>query len=256
MTLLTLEINDAGITAAIGHPPRLVPVDDDSLESPGFAVVDRKKMLVGHAARKKAHLSPRFTFDAFWDHLSTEPLPQRLPRVRSHAEMAYLHLERIWNRAKPGVDEVVMAVPAHFDQHCLGIILSIARELSMPLRGFVALAVAAVDRIPPRGDVLHMDIHQHRLEITHLAIDDRIRLEDSRWLEEKGLLHLHRRWAEIVAAEFVQTTRFDPLHRAATEQELFDRLPALLFELIEPHHKSPHLFVLTYNKREHEISVS
>ncbi len=253
MTLLTLEMNDTGITAAVGHPPRLVPVDDDSLQSPGFAVVDRKQLLVGTAARKQAHLSPRFTFDAFWDHLSTEPLPQRLPRIRSHAEMAYLHLERIWHRTQPGVDEVVMAVPAHFDQHSLGIIVSIARELAMPLRGFVALAVAAVDRMPPGSALLHMDIHQHRLEITRLAVDERIGLEDSRWLEEKGLLHLQRRWAEAVAAEFVQTTRFDPLHRAATEQELYDRLPALLGDVKR---RGSAVFEMRSGQAVHRVTVT
>ncbi len=231
MTLLTLEINDTGIMAAVGRPAQLLPVDGDALQSPGFAVVERKQVLVGRAARDRAHLAPRFTFDAFWDRLQTDPLPQRLPRARSHAEMAYLHLAQIWQQVRPGVDEVVMAVPPHFDRHAMGIIVSIARELSMPLRGFTSLAVAAADRVPDGGCLLHMDLHLHRLEITRLEVDDRICLQDSRWLEEKGLVLLQRRWAEALASEFVQTTRFDPLHRAVTEQELYDRLPGLLAEV-------------------------
>jgi len=253
MTLLTLEINDIGIMAAAGQPPRLLPVDQDSLQSPGFAVADRKKLVVGRTARKQAHLSPRFTFDAFWDHLSTETLPQRLPRIRSHAEIAYLHLEQIWKKTRPGVDEVVMAVPVHFDQHSLGIILSIARELSIPLRGFVALATAAANQVPPGGTLLHMDLHLHRFEVTRMAIDDRISPGDSRWLEEKGLLHLQRRWAESVATEFVQTTRFDPLHRATTEQELYDRLPALLADI---QNQGSAVFEMRSGQAVHRMTIS
>jgi len=253
MTLLTLEINDTGIMAAVGRPARLLPVDGDALQSPGFAVVERKQVVVGCAARGRAHLSPRFTFDAFWDHLSTDPLPQRLPRVRSHAEMAYLHLAHIWRQVRPGVDEVVMAVPAHFDRHAMGIIVSIARDLAMPLRGFTALAVAAADRVPGAGRLLHMDLHLHRLEITRLSVGDRLGLEDSRWLEEKGLLHLQRRWAEALAAEFVQTTRFDPLHRAATEQELYDRLPDLLAEV---NRDGSSVFEMRSGQAVHRITVT
>lgn len=253
MTLLTLEINDIGIMAAAGQPPRLLPVDQDSLQSPGFAVADRKNLVVGHTARRQAHLSPRFTFDAFWDQLSTETLPQRLPRIRSHAEMAYRHLEQVWENTMPGVDEAIMAVPAHFDRHSLGILLSIARELSIPLRGFVALATAAVNRVPSGGALLHMDIHLHRLEITRLVVDDRISLEDSRWLEEKGMLHLQRRWAESVATEFVQTTRFDPLHRAATEQELYDRLPTLLADI---RNQGSAVFEMRSGQALHRVTVN
>jgi hypothetical protein len=36
---------------------------------------------------------------------------------------------------------------------------------------------------------------------------------------------------DAVAEEFVRSTRFDPLHQAFTEQELYDRLPVILTEL-------------------------
>lgn len=231
MTLLAIEISDTGIIAAAGQPPRLLPVDGENMESPGFALADRKKMLAGVAARQQAHLLPRLIFDAFWDQLNTEALSRPLPRIGTHAEIAYFHLQRIWKRVPLGISEVVMAVPAHFDQHQLGIILSIAKELSMPLKGFVALAIAAARQIPETGPLLHLDVHLHRLEITRMTVNERISLEDSRWLEEKGLIYLYRQWAETVAAEFVQTTRFDPLHRAATEQTLYDRLPDLLGDI-------------------------
>jgi hypothetical protein len=46
--------------------------------------------------------------------------------------------------------------------------------------------------------------------------------------EECGLDRLYNDWVKAIADEFVRLTRFDPLHQAATEQALFNRLPHLL----------------------------
>jgi hypothetical protein len=46
--------------------------------------------------------------------------------------------------------------------------------------------------------------------------------------ERLGLSALHKAWAQRIASEFVRTTRFDPLHRAETEQALYDAVPGWL----------------------------
>ena len=76
--------------------------------------------------------------------------------------------------------------------------------------------------------ILHLDIHLHRIEIIYLKQGDYLTVADSIAITEKGLVHLYREWVEAIAQEFVRNTRFDPLHKAASEQELYDRLPAVL----------------------------
>jgi hypothetical protein len=53
-------------------------------------------------------------------------------------------------------------------------------------------------------------------------------LRDTATTGEKGLLYLYREFADAIAREFVHTTRFDPFHQAASEQELYDRLPGIV----------------------------
>jgi hypothetical protein len=115
----------------------------------------------------------------------------------------------------------------------------------MPVKGFIPIALAAAgtpDRqatllnldIPKpdrQATLLHLDIHLHRTEIIVLSQDEHLTFEKSETVEEKGLADLHRAWVEAIAAEFVRTTRFDPLHQASSEQELFDRLPAVLEQI-------------------------
>ena len=96
MGLIGLELNDAGIIAAAGTPDRLLEIDGPATESPGFALPEKKRLLVGKEAEGKAHLFPRQILHRFWDQLDTEPLEQPAKYApRNHAEIVYHHLSRI-----------------------------------------------------------------------------------------------------------------------------------------------------------------
>ena len=101
--------------------------------------------------------------------------------------------------------------------------------------------------------MLHLDIHLHRLEVTYLKQGDQLSMEDSVTGTEKGLIYLHRKWAEAIAQEFVSHTRFDPLHRAASEQELYHRLPGILFNL---QHSPSIAFDMTGGSRSYGITLT
>jgi hypothetical protein len=58
---------------------------------------------------------------------------------------------------------------------------------------------------------------------------------------------------EAVAVEFVRATRFDPLHQAISEQELFDRLPTVLDHL---HRNSAVDFEMTGGSGSYRITVT
>ena len=254
MSLIGIELSDAGIIAAGSEAEKLLPVDGHAWESPGFALPEKTGLLVGKAAESKAHLFPRKILHNFWDHLNTEPLEQPGSHVpQSTAEIAYNHLDSVWQQLQEIGAEVIMAVPAFYDKQQLGLILGIANELSIPVRGFVPLALAASPGARPGKMMLHLDIHMHRLEVTYLKQEEQLSMQDSVTGTDKGLIYLHRKWAEAIAQEFVNSTRFDPLHRAASEQELYDRLPGILFNL---QHSPSIAFDMTGGSRTHGITLA
>ena len=228
MTLLGMELSDAGIMVAAGDPPQLLAVEGPLRESPGFAVQEKGRLLVGKDAESKSRLYPRQVSNHFWDQLNTETLDQPGFLEENNAEIAYAHLAQIWERVKKYGDEVVMAVPGYLNRNHLGFILGMAQELSMPVSGFVNLAVAASADPFPEGTLLCLDIHLHRMEITYLQQNDGLSLEDTVTNTGKGLDFIRKQWVEAIAAEFVRTTRFDPLHQAVTEQDVYDRLPGVM----------------------------
>ena len=138
MGLIGLELNDSGILAAAGNPPELIDLDGQVQESPGFALPQKKGLLVGKSAESKAHYFPRQIMNHFWDQLNTEPLEKTGRHFPiSHAEIVFRHLSLIWQQLKSRGDELVMAVPSFYDREHLGLILGMAQELGMPIKGFM-----------------------------------------------------------------------------------------------------------------------
>jgi hypothetical protein len=231
MTLLGMELSDVGIMVAGGEPAKLMEVDGRDTESPGFALTEDDHLIVGKDAQERVHLNPRLYTNHFWDELNTEILKQPGLEGKNNAELAYLHLSRIWDTVKRHGDELVIAVPGFFTQRQLGLILGIANELSIPVKGFAATAIAASSKPYPGHLLFHLDIHLHRIEITRLEQNDHLLHKGVETLSGKGISYLYSEWVKAVADEFVRTTRFDPFDQAIYEQELYRRLPQVLREL-------------------------
>jgi hypothetical protein len=252
MTFLGLELSDAGIIVAGGNPARLLEVDGQKQESPGFAVPEKKRLLVGNSAASKAHLFPLQVIHRFWDQLNTEPLKQKGRHAQNHAEIACAHLSHIWENIKMHGDEMIVAVPDYYGREQLGLILGMAQELSIPVKGFVSLPIAASSHPWPDAMLLHLDIHLHRFEIVYLHQGEHLTRENSSTVPEISLEQLYRGWVESIAEEFVRTTRFDPLHQAATEQELYNRLPAAL-EIFKSH--PSFIYEISHGKHSYRMTL-
>lgn len=231
MRVLGLEINDAGIMAAEARSGRLLKTDGDSLESPGVALSEKKKLLVGGAADRRVCRSPRSANNAFWDLLDAEPLAQPGYEGLTRADLVYSHLKEVWRAVKAYGDEVIMAVPSFFTQEQLGYLLGMTSELSMPVRGFVTLAVASAPESADSDLIVHVDLSLHRALITFLEPGQRLTQTETLSLPARGVSELVSEWKKSIAGEFVQQTRFDPLYEASSEQELHDRLAAVLAQL-------------------------
>jgi len=253
MSLLGLELSDAGILVAGGKPAGLLEIDGNRVESPGFALAEKQGLTVGVAAERKAHLYPRQIINQFWDQLNIEPLEQPNPFAQNHAEIAFAHFSHIWQTVKHHGKEMVIAVPSFYTREHLGFILGITQELGIPVKGFIPQAVAALPERLPEGLLLHLDLHLHRFEVTRIERAEQLNQKDSISAEGNGLSKLYRRWVDAIAEEFVRSTRFDPLHQAATEQELYDRLPGILRQL---YRNSDVYFEMTGGSKVYHVTLT
>ncbi|MEM6937414.1 MAG: FHA domain-containing protein [Pseudomonadota bacterium] len=217
-----VEFNDAGLLVAADGT--------ELLESPGYLAFEGKNLHVGAAAAQRVKLIPTQTQYAFWEYFASETLPTgQLPQAGlKHADLAYRHLERLWSIVGKDLKQLVLCVPADWGRAELGLLLGICQTLKIPVRALVNVALAASATPQPGRTLMHLDIHLHRLVLSTLDQGPWLSQAAVESTREVGLLRLLDGWAFAAAGAFVQATRFDPLHQAQTEQQLFDRLPAWL----------------------------
>jgi hypothetical protein len=134
--------------------------------------------------------------------------------VRRLAEQAPTSEERVW-----------MAVPARVAAQGLSAMLAIARNLSLPVDGFVDSAVASVAALGLERSAIVLEVGMHHAAATYIDRDGaQVRRRRTVMSERGGLMSFYQGWLELVSTTMVKRTRFDPLHDAATEQQLFDSL--------------------------------
>lgn len=223
--MLVIEVNDAAVTVS--------NKDGLLLESPGYAVMDGDQLYLGGEAQAVARIKPRWTNNYFWARLGVEAIQGATSQVRHHADLAFAHLQSIWQQVGEDDADVVFAVPGSWTAEQLGLLLGFAEELGLRVRSIVDAAVAATASTPESGRLWHLDISLHRILLTEILAGHMLAREKVLVVAEEGLVHFNNLWANAIADQFVQATRFDPMHSAATEQLLHDCLPACLADLGE-----------------------
>ncbi|MEM9530741.1 MAG: FHA domain-containing protein [Pseudomonadota bacterium] len=214
-----LELNDAGL---------LLSADGaELLESPGYAAFEGRTTHFGEAAAQRVKLIPTQSHYAFWDRFSREPLrtPGPVPG-QTQADLVYAHLQWLWNIVGKDLKELLIAVPGDWQREQLALLLGICQSLKLPVRALLATPLAASAGPQPGRRLMHLDLHLHRCVLSTLEQGPWLTVKDAQETHEVGLLRLLDSWSEAAANAFVQATRFDPLHQATTEQQLFDRMPA------------------------------
>jgi len=223
MATIGLELVDAALVA--------VRDGARAAASPGVALLDPQGLLVGEAAAAAARLKPMLAVDRFWADLATDSLVKSAGKAVSHADLAHAHLSLLWNSiGRPG-DQVVLAVPGTMRLHQVGLALGIASSIAMPVAGVVDTAVAACADLAARASVLHLDVQLHQAVLTEMQGTSLLRRGRVEIAPRAGLKAMHSAWAQLISEAMVRRTRFDPLHQAASEQQLYQRLPGWLAAL-------------------------
>jgi hypothetical protein len=235
MTTGIMELNDAGVRVGKGEDRD----GDHHPESPGVALLERKELLLGEAALRHARLHPLQTNSWFWHRLSTEPLSLEHSQFRHHADLAYSHLLSL-HQAIPDCDEIIFALPGSFTRQQMSLLLGIVGQCPFRAVGLVDSAVAACapyvkvatvksgtvkSGTVASGTVVHADLQLHQCVFTQMHTDQQLQRTQVEVLPHSGLFALRDQWAKAIADQFIDQTRFDPLHSATTEQSLHDQLP-------------------------------
>jgi hypothetical protein len=231
MSRIAVELNDSGLQVArdrAGSVPVLA-----GAPSPGFAMLHQGRVLVGDEAARRHRLAPLHAQNRFWYGLGLDALPWSAQGVGTVADLAHAHLASTLAPVVKNDDgaELLLAVPPGYTREQLGLLVGIANECGVVVRGLVDAGLAAVSTVPASPCMLHVDLQLHQATATLVELaraDGLLRRSRYELLPGVGQLAFRQAMATAIATTFVRDTRFDPLHQAATEQQLHDALPGWL----------------------------
>ncbi len=211
-----LELNDCGVTLYRDHTVLH--------RSPGIAVVLDDDVRFGEDALRLSRIHPRQVNQQYFSRLSADPLPVPGRRARNHADLVYLHLMTFKPLVEAEGGDVLLAVPGILSPDQLGVLLGVLQELGIGVAGFVDAAVAAMSTHDVPARAYHLDVMLQRAVITAIDSETELSKTSAQEVPECGLTRLLDAWINVIADRFVSETRFDPLHAAATEQQLFNQV--------------------------------
>ncbi|MCY4214217.1 MAG: hypothetical protein OXF68_11400 [Gammaproteobacteria bacterium] len=216
---LLLELNDAALS--------LYRDGDPIYQQPAIALVGPQGAAFGAEALQRARLQPQQVNQQYLARLNADPLPRPGKGIANHADLVYRHLREIGALAD---EPLAVAAPGFLTGDQLGVLLGIAEEAGIRIRGFVDSAVLMGSVAELRPNTWLLDLHATRSCLTELRLGDadgqavsQGTVEDIAGFGRNACLD---GWANLVADRFVQDTRFDPLHAADCEQQLYDQLHA------------------------------
>ena len=239
-----LEINDFELTLFRGADPLY--------HAPAIAIVQDKDLLFGESALRQYRLYPRQANQQYFSKLNAEPLSQPTKQAANQADLVYLHLKELKQLCS---DDLLLAVPGNLSGDQLGVLLGICQEAGFVISGFVDSAVAAMAVNPAPANLIHLDIHLQHVVLTELTVADEVRRQKAEEVRDCGITNLVDGWANLITDRFVAETRFDPLHSAETEQQLYNQV----FDWLNGAHHQPELQVVVANagsERSVEVPVS
>jgi hypothetical protein len=184
------------------------------------AVADDGGLVFGNAALAHSRSKPQSFNGQYLSRLNTESLPQPIGPAHNNADLVYHQLQDL--RQQHSVKEVAVAAPAHYSDEQLGLLLGIASEAGIAIKGFVDSALA--HGVANNGRYQLLDIGMNYAYLSDIeALDGELRVVGSSTIERLGMINIIDAWLQVIANSFMQSSRFDPLHSAASEQQAFDQ---------------------------------
>ncbi len=197
--------------------------------SPSFALIEADQIQVGTAAEQQAHLRPREISTKFWHDLSGQSSTKH---VVSHAQIAFTHLQSIWEKVDQQKTKAVFICPANLDKNQLGLLLGICKKIGIDVSAIASNATFSISQRTNASTTVFLDLLQNKIVLTEvLQNNSEISLKQPSRVLDYGLEDFINNCAKIIAEKFITETRFDPFHSADHEQQFYDKLKQWLNNL-------------------------
>ena len=215
----------------------LINQGDNSSISQGYAWLkanqvyfdtDKQNIPVRHS-----HLFPQQINNHYWQQCDQNPVAKNESGVRNAADLIWKHLIEL--KKQHSLSEVIFSVPSHYQTVNLQLLLGIAKACDLNVAGLINNAMLSLkDHVSTDGQYLHIDMQLHQAVCSTVSVENgRLLFDEAEVVHETGLLLMQDAMLKAVRDNFIKNDRFDPLHHAHTEQQLFDQLPDMINKVVQ-----------------------
>jgi hypothetical protein len=210
-------VNDAGLEAW----------QDQTLAtiSPGFAVLESSRMLLGNTAFNSARLNPQLSNHRFWSELNTHSMYSHA-NVRHHVDIAHAHLGSVWQGIRDSSD-VILSVPASFDTGKVSLLAGIAEDIGIPVRSMIYSGLGSLVGQAVSSENYYLDIQLTTTTVTRISASTTLKFEECEIIDT-GITNLWDAVVRYLQELMIQGHRFDPMKEGDSEQTLYSAIPAWL----------------------------
>ena len=174
-----------------------------------------------------SRLHPNQINNRYWHYCDESAVTRNDAGMRHCADLVWQHLSELKKRFQ--LERVCLVVPSHYQEHQLQLLLAVAEAANLSPQCVVNKAVLAATRMALKEgeQVVHVDVQLHQTVLSYLVVKDRrIQCRSQETLAGCSISALQESLLGSLQETFVGQDRFDPLHHAETEQQLFNQLSA------------------------------
>ena len=197
-------------------------------------------------------LQPQQIQNRYWQQCAQHSINVEHKEVRNSADLIWQHLKLIREHYK--LTDVVFVVPSHYQQDNLQLLLGIAESTGLKPQGLINSAVlAAQEAVQNDGYYTHVDFQLHQTVCSLIEVKQGVaKLKDVDVLSQVSIQVIYDAILKAVQQQFIQSDRFDPMHYAETEQQLFNQIIPVAKSLSEVGKSS---ITIQHNMHSYSVAV-
>tara|TARA_B100001093_G_scaffold110235_2_gene102474 strand:+ start:2316 stop:3599 length:1284 start_codon:yes stop_codon:yes gene_type:complete len=215
MTLATVVFN--------GQSLQMFIEDERKYQSPAYVHISEEGLIAGEEARRLAWLEPQNSYTRHWDQLDEKPLDKPTRWARHHADLSFFQLSELLSKIDS--PELLVAIPSSFNDRRLQLLLGLIEAVPAKTCGVIESALLCAEDYH-RAII---QLHGHQTVISHLENTGQyLQILNSEVISDIGALQLLKNCARYISERSILATRYDPMHSAVAQQNLFNQLPSII----------------------------
>lgn len=169
-------------------------------------------------------LHPQQIQNRYWQQCAQTSISANNSLIRHSADLVWQQLSAM--QSAHDLEQVVFVVPSHYQAENLQLLLGIANSSDLQPQGLINKAVLVTQHhAQADGHYLHVDLQLHQTVCSLVEVaQGSAKLRDVDTVNDVSIQSIQDALLKQMQQNFIQTDRFDPLHYAETEQQLFDQI--------------------------------